>query len=68
MTTVDNIEEDNEEEGEYDLTKYVYFTSTTHQGFLKIILMTVSRGFQSIGSFHAAPSFGSGGPNAAGAK
>ncbi|KAI0910269.1 fork head domain-containing protein [Ustulina deusta] len=37
VTAIDNIEEDNEEEGEYDLTK----------------------GFQSIGSFHAAPSFGS---------
>ncbi|KAI1824797.1 fork head domain-containing protein [Xylaria intraflava] len=36
-TAIEKAEEDNEEEGEYDLTK----------------------GFQSIGSFHAAPSFGS---------
>ncbi|KAI1432058.1 fork head domain-containing protein [Xylaria sp. CBS 124048] len=36
-TGIERIEEDNEEEGEYDLTK----------------------GFQSIGSFHAAPGFGS---------
>ncbi|GAW22329.1 hypothetical protein ANO14919_118650 [Xylariales sp. No.14919] len=43
--TVENIEEDNEEEGEYDLTK----------------------GFQSIGAFHAAPSFGSSAIHAAGA-
>ncbi|KAJ3579255.1 hypothetical protein NPX13_g1314 [Xylaria arbuscula] len=47
VTAVDNIEEeDNEEEGEYDLTK----------------------GFQSIGSFHAAPSFGSSAIHTAGAK
>ncbi|KAI0526597.1 fork head domain-containing protein [Xylaria bambusicola] len=45
VTAVDNIEEDNEEEGEYDLTK----------------------GFQSIGSFHAAPSFGSSAIHTAGA-
>ncbi|KAI1176323.1 fork head domain-containing protein [Nemania sp. FL0916] len=37
LSVVEKTEEDNEEEGEYDLTK----------------------GFQSIGSFHAAPSFGS---------
>ncbi|KAI0443405.1 fork head domain-containing protein [Xylaria telfairii] len=37
VTTIEKIEEDKEEVGEYDLTK----------------------GFQSIGSFHAAPSFGS---------
>ncbi|KAI0971739.1 fork head domain-containing protein [Xylaria arbuscula] len=45
VTAIDNIEEENEEEGEYDLTK----------------------GFQSIGSFHAAPSFGSSAIHTAGA-
>ncbi|KAI1423798.1 fork head domain-containing protein [Xylaria sp. FL1777] len=45
VTSIENIEEDNEEEGEYDLTK----------------------GFQSIGSFHAAPSFGSSAIHTAGA-
>ncbi|KAI1355598.1 fork head domain-containing protein [Xylaria sp. FL0043] len=45
LNAVENIEDDNEEEGEYDLTK----------------------GFQSIGSFHAAPSFGSSAIHAAGA-
>ncbi|GAP93239.1 putative fork head domain-containing protein [Rosellinia necatrix] len=42
-TDVDKVEEENEEESEYDLTK----------------------GFQSIGSFHSAPSFGSNGVHAA---
>ncbi|KAF2963330.1 hypothetical protein GQX73_g10251 [Xylaria multiplex] len=45
MNVIENVEEDNEEEGEYDLTK----------------------GFQSIGSFHAAPSFGSSAIHTAGA-
>ncbi|KAI1156031.1 fork head domain-containing protein [Nemania diffusa] len=46
VTAVEKIEEDNEEEGEYDLTK----------------------GFQTIGSFHAAPGFGSNAIHAAGAS
>ncbi|KAI1200475.1 fork head domain-containing protein [Nemania serpens] len=45
LNAIEKIEEDNEEEGEYDLTK----------------------GFQSIGAFHAAPSFGSNAIHAAGA-
>ncbi|TGJ82670.1 hypothetical protein E0Z10_g6120 [Xylaria hypoxylon] len=45
VDVVENIEEDNEEEGEYDLTK----------------------GFQSIGAFHSAPSFGSSAIHTAGA-
>ncbi len=59
VTAIDNIEEDNEEEGEYDLTKYVH----NHMHYIKTMFSEnandTTRGFQSIGSFHAAPSFGS---------
>lgn len=59
-TDIDKAEEGKEEEGEYDLTKYVKTQIYVISKAVHVkMLMNVNRGFQSIGSFHSAPSFGS---------
>lgn len=73
VTAVEKIDEDDdeEEEGGFDLTKYVISNHTsltdTWKFYLNSMLTSNLRGFQSIGSYHAPPSFGSSAIHAAGA-